>query len=185
MRRCCLGPGALAGDWQSAIQRFEALPATGLSQLIRPLLVAWAEQGAGQTDSALGGLEPLLNDAHFRAAFAMHAALIADQAGRSCCGAAVWSGGGEPEFPCVQSAKYSPASRRGKATWPRRSRQCSGSARPRCCASCCPRSPPGAAGTDRHTWTGFPRPISIWARRCNRTARSVRHDPRALALNAP
>jgi tetratricopeptide (TPR) repeat protein len=110
---------ALAGDWQSAVQRFQALPATGLSQLIRPLLVAWAEHGAGQTDSALGGLEPLLSDAHFRAAFAMHAALIADQSGRMPLAARLYGEAAENQnFRSVQSAEIlaSFAARQGHAT---------------------------------------------------------------------
>ncbi len=109
---------ALAGDWQSALQRFEALPQTGLSQLIRPLLVAWAEQGSGQTDSALGGLEPLLNDAHFRAAFAVHAAMIADQAGRTSAAARLYAAAAENhDFRSLQTSEIlaSFAARQGHA----------------------------------------------------------------------
>ncbi len=109
---------ALAGDWQSALQRFEALPQTGLSQLIRPLLVAWAEQGSGQTDSALAGLEPLLSDAHFRAAFAVHAAMIADQAGRTAEAARLYGVAAENQgFRSLQTSEIlaSFAARQGRA----------------------------------------------------------------------
>jgi Flp pilus assembly protein TadD len=74
---------ARAGDWDGAAQRFRALPQDGVTKLLRPLLIAWAEQGAGRTDAALAGLEPMLNDARFRGVYALHAALIADLGGRT------------------------------------------------------------------------------------------------------
>ena len=74
---------ARSGDWQGAQQRFDSLPQTGVPKLLRPLLAAWAQQGAGQTDRALARLEPLLSDQHFGSAYALHAALIADLAGRT------------------------------------------------------------------------------------------------------
>ena len=72
-----------AGRWQAAEQRFSTLPRQGLTQLLQPLLVAWSQQGEGHTDAALGTLRPLLEGQHFRGVYALHAALIADQAGRS------------------------------------------------------------------------------------------------------
>jgi tetratricopeptide (TPR) repeat protein len=74
---------ARTGDWQTALLRFDSLPQNGPTRLLRPLLAAWAEQGAGQTDHALARLEPLLNEPRFRSAYGLHAALIADQAGRT------------------------------------------------------------------------------------------------------
>jgi len=67
-----------AGRWQAAEQRFHALPRQGLTQLLQPLLVAWAQQGDGRTDTALSTLRPYVDNPRFRAVFAMHAAMIAD-----------------------------------------------------------------------------------------------------------
>lgn len=72
-----------AGHWAAAEQRFQALPRQGLTQLLQPLLVAWAQQGGGHTDAALATLRPLLEGARFRGVYALHAALIADMAGRT------------------------------------------------------------------------------------------------------
>ena len=72
-----------AGHWQAAEQQFHALPRQGLTQLLQPLLVAWAQQGDGRTDAALATLRPLLDGQRFRGVYALHAALIADQAGRT------------------------------------------------------------------------------------------------------
>ena len=44
---------ARAGRWDAAGRRFAALPDHGLTRVLRPLLVAWALQGAGRTDAAL------------------------------------------------------------------------------------------------------------------------------------
>ena len=59
------------------------LPRQGLTQLLQPLLVAWAQQGDGRTDAALATLRPFLDGQRFRGVYALHAALIADQAGRT------------------------------------------------------------------------------------------------------
>ena len=72
-----------AGHWQAAEQRFAMLPRSGLTQLLQPLLVAWSQQGDGRTDAALATLRPLAEGQRFRAVYALHAALIADQAGRT------------------------------------------------------------------------------------------------------
>ena len=74
---------AHAGRWQQAEQRFSALPRQGLTQLLGPLLVAWTQQGGGRTEAALTGLRPYADGSRFRGVFALHMALIADQAGRS------------------------------------------------------------------------------------------------------
>lgn len=70
------------GHWEAAEHEFSALPHQGLTQLLQPLLVAWSQQGAGHTDAALATLRPLLDGQRFRGIYALHAALIADQAGR-------------------------------------------------------------------------------------------------------
>ena len=72
-----------AGHWQAAEQRFRALPRQGLTQLLQPLLIAWSQQGDGRTDAALATLRPFLDGQRFRGVYALHAALIADQAGRT------------------------------------------------------------------------------------------------------
>jgi tetratricopeptide (TPR) repeat protein len=74
---------ARTGDWDGAAQRFRALPQDGITRLLRPFLLAWAEQGAGRTDAALTGLQPMLNEPQFRGVTALHAALIADLASRT------------------------------------------------------------------------------------------------------
>ncbi len=74
---------ARAGHWQAAEQRFHDLPRQGLTQLLQPLLIAWAQQGAGHTDAALATLRPYLDGQRFRGVYALHAALIADMGGRT------------------------------------------------------------------------------------------------------
>ena len=74
---------ARAGHWQAAEQRFHGLQRQGLTQLLQPLLIAWAQQGAGHTDAALATLRPFIDGQRLRGIYALHAALIADQAGRA------------------------------------------------------------------------------------------------------
>ncbi|MBV9785794.1 MAG: tetratricopeptide repeat protein [Acidisphaera sp.] len=69
---------ARSGRWDAAEQRYHALPHQGLTQLLQPLLVAWAQQGGGRTDTALATLRPYVEGQRFRGAYALHAALIAD-----------------------------------------------------------------------------------------------------------
>ncbi len=69
---------ARSGNWAAAEKRFQALPQQGLTQLLRPLLVAWSQAGAGQTDAALATLRPFVAGQRFRGIFALHAAMIAD-----------------------------------------------------------------------------------------------------------
>lgn len=73
----------LASHWPAAEQRFRALPRQGLTQLLQPLLVAWSEQGDGHTDAALATLHPFMDGQRFRGVYMLHAAMIADQAGRT------------------------------------------------------------------------------------------------------
>ena len=74
---------ARGGHWQAAEQHFHALPRQGLTQLLQPMLIAWAQQGGGHPDAALATLRPFLDGPRFRGVYALHAALIADQAGRT------------------------------------------------------------------------------------------------------
>jgi tetratricopeptide (TPR) repeat protein len=73
----------LAGRWQAAEQRFRALPHQGVAQLLQPLLIAWAQQGDGHTEAAVATLRPFIEGQRFRGVYALHAALIADQGGRT------------------------------------------------------------------------------------------------------
>jgi tetratricopeptide (TPR) repeat protein len=71
-----------AGRWDAAEKRYHALPRDGLTQLLQPLLVAWAQQGGGHTDAALQTLRPFTENPRFRGIFALHAAMISDLADR-------------------------------------------------------------------------------------------------------
>lgn len=72
---------ARSGNWAAAEQRFRTLPRQGLTQLLQPLLVGWAQAGGGQTDAALATLRPFVAGQRFRGIFALHAAMIADLGG--------------------------------------------------------------------------------------------------------
>lgn len=70
------------GRFDRAEARFRALPPQGAAQLLQPLMLAWAQAGRGHWDQALATLRPHLDAGRFRAAFALHAGLICDLAGR-------------------------------------------------------------------------------------------------------
>ena len=78
---------AASGKWDAAESRFAALPrqgpTQGLTELLQPLLVAWAQQGAGHIDAALATLHPFIEGQRSRFIYALHGALIADLAGRA------------------------------------------------------------------------------------------------------
>jgi tetratricopeptide (TPR) repeat protein len=76
------GQDAQAGRYERAEQRFRSLPNQGLAALLKPLLVAWAQQGRGQTDAALATLRPLTESGRQRGIYALHGAMIADIADR-------------------------------------------------------------------------------------------------------
>jgi tetratricopeptide (TPR) repeat protein len=69
---------AKAGRWQAAEQIFHALPRQGTTQLLQPLLVAWAQLGEGHVDSGLSTLRPYTDNPRVRGLFALHGAMIAD-----------------------------------------------------------------------------------------------------------
>ena len=74
---------ARQGNWTQAQARFAALPRQGLFDLLRPMLVAWAETGAGRPEAALALLRPLAEaPSGPRALYSLHAAMIADFAGQ-------------------------------------------------------------------------------------------------------
>lgn len=74
---------AKSGDWGQAVSIFRSLPRDGVMQLLQPMLVAWASQGAGATDQALATLRPLLEHPRYKSVAGLHAAMIADLAGRA------------------------------------------------------------------------------------------------------
>ena len=77
------GTDAKAGDWQSAEQRYQAIPRQGLMPLLQPLLVAWTQQGSGRTAEALATLRPSIEAQRFRGVYPLHAAMIADLGGQT------------------------------------------------------------------------------------------------------
>ena len=95
-----------AGRWDAAEQRFHALPRQGLTQLLQPLLVAWAQQGDGRTDTALATLQPYTDSPRFRGIFTLHAAMIADLGGRKDTAARLYrateAGMSEPNLRMAQ-----------------------------------------------------------------------------------
>jgi tetratricopeptide (TPR) repeat protein len=74
---------AAAGNWAAAEAAYRNLPRDGSTDLLQPLLVAWAQQGAGHTDEAQATLRRLTNGQRVSGLYALHAALIADQANRA------------------------------------------------------------------------------------------------------
>lgn len=70
------------GRWDAAERHFAALPPTGLTGLIRPLLLAWAEAGAARFDAAIDGLQHAAPTSTFAPVYLVNAALIADMTGR-------------------------------------------------------------------------------------------------------
>jgi Flp pilus assembly protein TadD len=77
------GSAAKGGRWKDALRRYQAIPTPdGLARIMKPLLVAWAQRGAGQTDAALATLQASSNSPNLRSIYALHMALIADQANK-------------------------------------------------------------------------------------------------------
>ena len=71
------------GDWAGAEQRFATLPREDLLGLLRPILIAWTQQGAGHPDVALATLRPFIEGQRLRAIYALNGAAIADLAGET------------------------------------------------------------------------------------------------------
>lgn len=78
-----VGSEALGGRYDRAEQRLRTLPRQGAAQILQPLMLAWALQGQGRTDSAIQTLRPMTEGGRLRGLHALHAAMIADIAGRS------------------------------------------------------------------------------------------------------
>lgn len=101
-----VGTEVKAGDWTAVEARARALPRVGLTDVLRPLLIAWSEQARGRTDAALRLLHPLMQEGQFRGVFALHAGLIADLAGRTPAAAQAFdlaaAGHGAPSLRLTQ-----------------------------------------------------------------------------------
>lgn len=76
------GADIKAGRWSGAEQNFRKLPRQGMTQVLQPLLLAWAQLGDGRPDSALSTLQPYVEDPRFRTLFIANAAMIADLGNR-------------------------------------------------------------------------------------------------------
>ncbi len=74
---------ARQGKWDAAIQRLKAIPQLGVARILSPLLLAWVQQGAGQTDAALATLHPLMSQQGTQGLATLNAAMIEDLAGRT------------------------------------------------------------------------------------------------------
>lgn len=72
----------IRGDWAAATRSFDGLSASALNQAIEPLLLAWARQGAGDTDGALRLLASAGSGGPLAAACALEAGQIAELSGR-------------------------------------------------------------------------------------------------------
>ncbi len=81
---------AAQGDWTPAIRNLDALPGSALNQVIRPLLLAWAQQGAGDTDAALRTLASVGSGGPLASACALEAGLVAETAGRNAAAAGLY-----------------------------------------------------------------------------------------------
>lgn len=73
---------AKAGDWEAAERRFAGLSRQGPVQILQPLLLAWAQFGAGRPEVAQATLRPYVEGTRYRAIYAFHAAMMADLASR-------------------------------------------------------------------------------------------------------
>ncbi len=72
---------ALAGDYAGAARNYQSLPSDDLSNLIKPLLLAWCAAGADRPATGLSTLERYFAGGNFSPVYVLNAALIADAAG--------------------------------------------------------------------------------------------------------
>ena len=72
----------LDGHWDRAELAYAELPHENLLDILRPVLLAWAQQAQGLTDKALDTLQTAMSGEHMTAFYRLHAALIADAAHR-------------------------------------------------------------------------------------------------------
>ncbi len=72
---------AMAGHFNAAAAAFSQLPPDDLGGLIRPILLAWAKAGLGDTPGAIGTLTPVFGNQPFGPVYVLNAAMIADIGG--------------------------------------------------------------------------------------------------------
>ena len=72
-----------AGQGATAAAHLEHMPRKGLTAFAAPLLLAWAQAMAGDTESALATLEPKGDTRVFAPIYDFHLGLVADLAGRA------------------------------------------------------------------------------------------------------
>jgi len=70
------------GDFKTASAQALALPKEGIQRFVSPLMIAWAQAGAGQVDEGIGALNVLDAARGFGTLKDFHAALIADFANK-------------------------------------------------------------------------------------------------------
>ncbi|MCB2099787.1 MAG: tetratricopeptide repeat protein [Rhodobacterales bacterium] len=88
-----LGIDALRrGDYDTARRELADLPGTGVAGLLGPLLNAWVEAGAGNTDSALRALAALNHRDGLKTMHDMHAAALNDLGGRQAAAKDLYAG---------------------------------------------------------------------------------------------
>ncbi len=74
---------AKASNWRAAAGGFDTLPGgSSLVEALRPLLVAWAQLGGGQPDTAISLLQSAVEAGRNRPVLTLHLALANDLAGR-------------------------------------------------------------------------------------------------------
>ncbi len=81
---------AVHGDWAGAAAGFAGLPHTPLNDLIRPLLLSWAQQGEGRTDLALQTLAAVGGNSPLAGTAVLQAGTIAELAGRTGTAASLY-----------------------------------------------------------------------------------------------
>jgi Flp pilus assembly protein TadD len=72
---------ALAGHFNAAASAFSELPPDDLGGLIRPILLAWAKAGLGDTVGGIATLTPVFGNQPFGPVYVLNAAMIADIGG--------------------------------------------------------------------------------------------------------
>jgi tetratricopeptide (TPR) repeat protein len=72
-----------AGRWSGAERRFDGIVQKGPIQILLPVLIAWSQFGDGRADAALATLLPLTSNQRLSGLYGLHAALMADLAGRA------------------------------------------------------------------------------------------------------
>lgn len=76
-----------SGDYESAAKLIDAYPDRGFSGFMKPMLKAWNEVGRSNADAAIAALEPLSRQPGLKVLYELHAALIADVAGKTAAAA--------------------------------------------------------------------------------------------------